>query len=162
MPRHALPLLLVLLACRATPVMGTETKVRFERAPLGITTADGGRFALEVELAATDEQRSHGLMFRRSLGEDEGMLFVFDRDEDHTFWMKNTYLPLDMIFIDAAGEVQGILPQVPPQTEVPRSIGKRSRYVLEVNGGWCALKGVKPGDRVELGPALEKLQATGR
>ena len=87
-------------------------------------------------------------MFRRELGADEGMLFLFRDTSEHVFWMKNTPLPLDLVFIDAAGVVVGVLERVEPMTTAIRTIGKRSRFVLEVNAGWAAAHGVAAGDRV--------------
>jgi len=89
----------------------------------------------EVELATTDEERARGLMFRKDMPEDYGMLFVFRNDADHTFWMKNTYIPLDMIFIDANLNVVGVHQNATPLSEDSISVGKKSRYVLEINAG---------------------------
>ncbi len=102
-----------------------------------------------VEVARTDAQREHGLMERRGLGPDSGMLFVFDETGEHAFWMKNTLIALDMIFIDASERISGIVENAEPLTTTPR-IGGPSRYVLEVNGGYCAVHGVSAGDSVRL------------
>ena len=87
-------------------------------------------------------------MFRRQLGAGEGMLFLFRDTSEHVFWMKDTPLPLDMVFVDAAGVVVGVLERVEPMTTTIRTIGKKSRFVLEVNAGWVAAHGVAAGDRV--------------
>jgi uncharacterized membrane protein (UPF0127 family) len=113
-----------------------------------VETAAGDRHAVAVEIARTDEQRQKGLMHRRSLADDAGMLFLFDEAADHGFWMVNTFIPLDMIFIDDDGRVVGIVERAEPHTRVARSVGAPSRYVLEVNGGWARARGVRPGDRV--------------
>jgi uncharacterized membrane protein (UPF0127 family) len=86
-------------------------------------------------------------MFRERLGEDEGMLFVFDEEADHRFWMKDTLIPLDLIFADARGTVVGVVASAEPGSLELRS-GGRSRLVLEVPGGWAARRGVRPGDRL--------------
>jgi uncharacterized membrane protein (UPF0127 family) len=113
-----------------------------------VETAAGARHAVGVEIARTDLQRAKGLMDRRELADDAGMLFLFDETSDHSFWMKNTLIPLDMIFIDEEGRIVGVVERAEPRTLTQRSVGKPSRYVLEVNGGWTRARGVRAGDRV--------------
>jgi uncharacterized protein len=113
-----------------------------------IVTAAGGRHPVRVEVVRTESDRARGLMARASLEPDAGMLFVFDESAAHAFWMKNTLIPLDMIFIDDEGRIVGIVERAEPLTLGLRDVGKPSRYVLEVNGGWSAARGVRPGDRV--------------
>jgi uncharacterized membrane protein (UPF0127 family) len=113
-----------------------------------VETAAGARHVVAVEVARTDAERSRGLMHRTSLPEDRGMLFVFDETEEHAFWMKNTLLPLDMIFLDDEGRIVGIVERAEPRSLAQRSVGAPSRYVLEVIGGWARARGVAPGDRV--------------
>jgi uncharacterized membrane protein (UPF0127 family) len=113
-----------------------------------IEGATGPRGAVAVEIARTEEQRERGLMYRGHLDANAGMLFIFDESDVHAFWMKNTFIPLDMIFIDDGGRVVGVVENAAPGTLEPRDVGKPSRYVLEVNGGWYAAHGVRPGDRV--------------
>jgi uncharacterized membrane protein (UPF0127 family) len=88
-------------------------------------------------------------MFRERLGDGEGMIFLFREEGDHQFWMKNTLIPLDMIFVDGGGRVVGVVERAQPGSLEPRS-GGRSRSVLEVRGGWAAERGVRPGDRVTI------------
>ena len=76
------------------------------------------------------------------------MLFLFDREQDHAFWMENTLIPLDMIFIDDGGRIVGIVERAEPLTRTPRRVDGPSRFVLEVNGGWSKAHGVAKGDRV--------------
>jgi uncharacterized membrane protein (UPF0127 family) len=102
-----------------------------------------------VELARSDEERTRGMMNRRDLGPEAGMLFLFSESEPRAFWMKNTLIPLDMLFIDDGGRVVGLIERAEPLTTSPRDPGVPSRYVLEVNGGWAARHGVRPGDRVQ-------------
>jgi len=107
---------------------------------------------LDVELALTNAHRAHGLMFRPSLGELEGMLFTFDEESVQGFWMQNTCLALDMMFIDEDGYIVGVLEQVPPWNTQRRAVRCASTHVLEVRAGWTRDHGVKPGQRVILGP----------
>jgi uncharacterized protein len=131
-------------ACRSSPSFGSPAAE-----PLVSLESPAGRSsAVRVEVARTPAELERGLMFRRALGPDQGMLFVFSDTADHAFWMKNTPLSLDMIFIDADGTVVGIVERADPMTTAPRRVEAPSRYVLEVNGGWSAAHGVAPGDRV--------------
>jgi uncharacterized membrane protein (UPF0127 family) len=109
-----------------------------------------GPVRVRVEIAATPSARAKGLMYRTALADGEGMLFVFDETKDHGFWMKNTFIPLDMIFIDEQLVVAGVHENAVPQSTTTVSIGKESRYVLEVPGGWAARHGIAAGARVEL------------
>jgi uncharacterized membrane protein (UPF0127 family) len=89
------------------------------------------------------------------MDEDRGMLFFLGRREEHTFWMHNTCIPLDMLFIDHDGTIVGILEDVPTLNDDPRTVGRDSTHVLEVNAGWCRRHGVRVGQRLLL-PALPK------
>ena len=89
-------------------------------------------------------------MYRSSMPEDHGMLFIFPDEVERSFWMKNTLIPLDMLFIASDGRIVGISADATPLTTAARSVGQPSRYVLETNGGWAARHGVRAGDRVEL------------
>ena len=113
-----------------------------------VETSSGARHAVDVELARTEPERRKGLMDRPSLPDDAGMLFIFDETSVQSFWMKNTLIPLDMIFIDDEGRIAGIVESAEPRTLTERTVGKPSRYVLEVNGGWSRAHGVRAGDRV--------------
>jgi uncharacterized membrane protein (UPF0127 family) len=111
-----------------------------------VTRAGVHTFA--VELAATDEERSRGLMYRRELPEGTGMLFDFKRDLNVTMWMKNTYIPLDMIFIRSDGRIHRIAENTVPESEQIIAAGGSVRAVLEVIGGTSRKLGIRPGDRV--------------
>jgi uncharacterized membrane protein (UPF0127 family) len=113
-----------------------------------VETRAGAQHVVTVELARTDAERARGLMHRTALAPDAGMLFLFDETAEHAFWMKNTLIPLDMIFIADDGRIAGIVARAVPGDLSPRSAGGPSRYVLEVNGGWAAAHGVAAGDRV--------------
>jgi hypothetical protein len=105
--------------------------------------------SVTVEVADTPETRSRGLMYRTTLEEDQGMIFLFEDSEDHSFWMKNTPLPLDMIFISSDGRIAGIAENTEPFSLKPVHVGAQSRAVLEVRGGFSQRHGLRAGDRVE-------------
>jgi uncharacterized membrane protein (UPF0127 family) len=129
-----------------------------------ILLASGGQKKVAVEVVATPRGRQTGLMHRTHLPEDQGMFFHMGRTGVQSFWMKNTLIPLDMLFIDEAGEIVGIVESAEPQTLTPRGVSRPSIYVLEVNGGWCNKHGVKTGDRMVMDEALAAAaaQAGGR
>lgn len=117
---------------------------------VAIVAPDGKpRASVAVEVADTFEQRQHGLMSRKHLDENAGMIFVFPDAAPRTFWMHNTEIPLDMIFVNSSFRVIGIVTNAAPETDTPRSVEGDARYVLEVNGGFCAKNGIKAGDRFD-------------
>jgi len=103
---------------------------------------------VRVEVANTDPLRMRGLMYRETLAEDAGMIFLFDDTEHLTFWMRNTLVPLDMVFITADKRVLGVVENATPQTDDPREVPGDSRYVLEVNAGFARRTGVTAGTLV--------------
>lgn len=103
-----------------------------------------------LELALTREEQSRGLMYRDEMLDEWGMLFIYEEEDLLSFWMKNTLIPLDMIFIDDAGIVVGVVKEAEPLTRTPRSVGAPSRYVLEVNGGLAERYGIGPGATMSL------------
>jgi uncharacterized membrane protein (UPF0127 family) len=107
------------------------------------------RATVAVELAHTDAQRELGLMYRKHLDDNAGMIFVFPDATHRNFWMHNTAIPLDMIFADASGRVTGIVANAEPFSDKLLGVDGDSEYVLEVNGGFCAKNGIKPGDRLD-------------
>ena len=115
--------------------------------PLEIVTATG-RHAFSVEVMRTDAEREKGLMFRRFMPADRGMLFDFKTEQTVMMWMKNTYLPLDMIFTSRNGTVTHIALNAEPMSERIIASGPPAYSVLEVNAGTAARIGVKEGDRV--------------
>jgi len=119
-----------------------------------IQTTNAGAARVWVEIARTQEEQARGLMYRPSMPQDHGMLFLFPDETDHAFWMKNTYIPLDMIFIGGDGRIAGIHPKATPLSEAPISVGRPAKWVLEVNGGWAEKHGVAAGDTVALTGAV--------
>jgi uncharacterized protein len=103
--------------------------------------------SFKVELAVTPEQQARGLMFRERLHDDAGMLFIFERDEVRSFWMRNTLIPLDMIFITSGFKVVSVHDFAKPRDETSISSRFGAKYVLEVNGGKAAACRIKPGTR---------------
>jgi uncharacterized protein len=103
---------------------------------------------LTVEVAHTDPERMQGLMHRRILPEDRGMLFVFPETDRHAMWMMNTYIPLSVAFLDERGAIINI-EDMKPQTQDTHPAAKPAKYALEVNLGWFRRHGAKPGAKVE-------------
>ena len=122
---------------------------QLERRGLRFPEASPGA-QLTVERAVTPADHERGLMFRTNLPENHGMLFEWPSETQRVFWMRNTCIPLDMLFIAKDGTVAGIQEQVPTLNEAPRSVPCPAAYVLEVNAGWCRRHGVKPGMQMKL------------
>jgi len=115
---------------------------------LWIETGSGGRYHFTVEMALTPRQQGRGLMFREEMAPDHGMLFLFEPERPVSFWMRNTPLSLDMLFIDAEGIVTNIAARTTPMSDRSYPSAGPVRAVLEINGGVAALLGIEPGDRV--------------
>jgi len=130
-----------LFALTAAAARGAETE------KLEFVTASGA-YPFQVEIARTMEEREVGLMYRRSLLEDGGMLFVFHSEENVAMWMKNTYIPLDMIFVSKKGRVLSIARDAKPLSEDIIPSGKPAFAVIELNGGTAAKIGLAVGDVV--------------
>ncbi len=105
---------------------------------------------LTVEIAHTPDTRTCGLSNRQTLAENTGMLFIFPHVKPRTFWMKDTFIPLSIAFLDEAGKIVRIHDMQPNQTHITYPSGKPVRYALEVNQGWFGLHDIKPGDKVVL------------
>jgi uncharacterized membrane protein (UPF0127 family) len=110
-----------------------------------VTFADVPGVTVEAEMVRTPRDTARGLMYRRSMPEDRGMLFDLGTREDHKFWMHNTCIPLDMLFVDFDGLIVGIVENAPTLDDDTQSVGCASRFVLEVNAGWARRHGVKAG-----------------
>jgi uncharacterized protein len=100
---------------------------------------------VQVEVARREEERRRGLMWRTQLDEDAGMLFIFERPQQLSFWMRNTEIPLDMIFIEPSMRILGIVENAEPRTDTSRSVPGQSQYVLEVNAGFSRRHGLTSG-----------------
>ena len=120
------------------------------RARVTVRDVYGGAHAFDAEVAESEESQTRGLMWRKELGADKAMLFIFPNEQHRSFWMRNTLIPLDMIFISADKTIVGIVAEAVPQTLSHRAVGAPSKYVLEVAGGWCEKAGVRAGSRVEI------------
>jgi uncharacterized membrane protein (UPF0127 family) len=131
--------LLLALAAFAACRQGPHVVVHAARGPVTVA----------VEIADTPTRRERGLMYRKDLGADAGMLFLFPQDDDLQFWMKDTPLPLDMVFIDASRTIVGIVADTRPFSRQALGVGKPARYVLEVHAGYCAKHGIAAGDKVD-------------
>ncbi len=104
---------------------------------------------IEVEAAVNPTERTQGLMYRSEMDEDKGMLFLFEEMEMKSFWMKNTKIPLDIIFIDNKGLINTIHKNTVPYSEKSLPSKQKSQFVVEVNGGYCNRHGIKEGDLIE-------------
>lgn len=143
---HAqLATLLLLVACHGAPA--TAHGENGQRAQATFTTPQGP-VAVDVEVAATERAREQGLMYRKSMPANAGMVFVFPSASPHTFWMRNTYIPLDMVFVDAGHRVIGVVPSAEPLTLTGRGVRGSSKFVVELNGGTCARLGIAAGSTV--------------
>ncbi|HEY1560453.1 MAG TPA: DUF192 domain-containing protein [Caulobacteraceae bacterium] len=147
--RTALSLPFILALILALPVTSTATSAPapLRIAPLDIVT-DRGDFHFRVEVADTAASRERGLMYRKSLAADRGMIFDFKTSQVVAFWMKNTLIPLDMLFIGADGRIVSIARNARPMDETAVPSGAPVLAVLELRGGRAAEIDAEPGDRV--------------
>jgi len=138
--RHSLVLLLV-------AVCATAARPQDQPQNLAATTLKVGMHNIRAQLAVTPMQRQIGLMHRREMPSHEGMLFVFDEPSPQCFWMRNTLIPLSIAFLAEDGTVIN-LDDMKPQSDESHCSAKPVRFVLEMNQGWFAKRGVKPGTRI--------------
>jgi uncharacterized membrane protein (UPF0127 family) len=136
------------LSLAAAGACAQEADVQFKKSSLVIVTASR-EIKFDVEMATTDAERAHGLMFRKQLGAYEGMLFDFFKEMPVSFWMKNTLIPLDMVFIAGDGTIKHVHANAVPMSTDAIPSRYPVRAVLEINGGSAALLGIKPGDKVK-------------
>ena len=154
--RTALLLAMAWLACCRPEPAGNaaEAPAAARTSPAGLDlvqlTIEGGgrRHAFTVEVARTSDQQEHGLMERRSLAPDAGMLFPFDPPRPASFWMRNTLIPLDMLFIRPDGTIARVAANAVPLSETPVAVQEPVTAVLELKGGRAAELGIGAGDRV--------------
>lgn len=136
---------LFLLVC-SLPASAAD--ITFEQAPLSVITADGKTHNFTVELALDSDQRSLGLMNRREMAADHGMLFDFGMTRQVMMWMKNTYLPLDMLFLHPDGKIATIRENAVPLSEAIIDSRVPIAFVVELNAGTVKRLGIHEGDRV--------------
>ncbi|AZO46855.1 MAG: DUF192 domain-containing protein [Mesorhizobium sp.] len=129
---------------RPTSADGQAMILPVDPTPLVAVTKSGER-SFSIEIADTSDEREAGLMFRQQMADDHGMLFVFEESRDLTFWMKNTPMPLDLIFVGQDGRIRAIL-HGEPQSEAIISPGEPVRFVLELKAGTAAKDGIADGD----------------
>jgi len=129
---------------------GAQAQVASERLPVVIRTAKGTH-RFDVEVAATPQEQEKGLMFRKALEADSGMLFPMDPPRTASFWMKDTLIPLDMLFIHTDGTIAFLKSEAQPYAREPVSAGVPVAAVLELRGGRAAELGIAEGDRVSWG-----------
>ena len=140
-------LLLLLLAAMLVAGPAAAQLARFPTAPLTIVTAAGPQ-RFTVEVATTPAQMEQGLMFRQKLAPDAGMIFDYGGPSMASMWMKNTLIPLDMLFVDQQGRIIGIHERAVPQSLATISTPGPARAVIELNGGTAARLGIHAGDKV--------------
>ena len=122
-------------------------------AQLPVVELDAGMYRIQAEVADNMGARMTGLMHRKSMAPNAGMVFVFEENAAHCMWMKNTLIPLSVAFVDEAGAIINIA-DMQPQTEQSHCAARPARYALEMNKGWFAQRGIKPGAKLR---GLEKL-----
>lgn len=142
--RSAITALFFLVALPAL----AEEPMRFDKEPLLIQTAAGKTLHFTVEVAVTPDQRAHGLMFRKTMGDDAGMIFDFGEPRRVAMWMENTFLPLDMLFADDTGTIRHIKENATPYSRDIIDSMSPVKYVVELNAGIVGKLGIKVGDRI--------------
>ena len=139
--------LAILVAIAWALAGGVQAQATFDRSTLTIETL-GESHEFDIELALTPAQQSQGLMFRRQMAANAGMLFFHRRDTVATMWMRNTFLPLDMLFVAADGRIVHIAERTVPQSLTAISAGRQVRAVLEINAGTVRRLAIRSGDRL--------------
>ncbi len=143
-----LALFATLLGVAAFPVQAQNSPTEFRVIPL-----QAGIHVIQAEIGANAQERSRGLMFRKSLGPNQGMAFLFDQPGIHCMWMKNTFIALSVAFLDEEGRIINIA-DMRPQTENSHCATQPARYALEMNQGWFAKRGLKAGSKITGLPKL--------
>ena len=145
---RTLSALLALCAALAATPLAAQTG---PQPPLPTVRLSAGIHVIQAEVALSPDERSAGLMFRKEMATNAGMLFAFEQLAVHCFWMKNTLLPLSIAFLADDGSIVNIA-DMKPQTTESHCAGKPVRYALEMNQGWFAKRALKPGTRLQGGP----------
>ena len=147
-PRAVLFFLLTAALVAMMGALHAQTEIKMRRDTLTLHTA-GGAHRIDIEVAESDREQQHGLMFRQSLGDSEGMLFPYPSAREITMWMRNTFISLDMIFIRGDGIVHRVATDTEPFSERIIPSEGDVTAVLEMKAGSARRLGIKPGDRVE-------------
>jgi uncharacterized protein len=135
-------------ACKSDAQKAAPATAPASASRVAVDTGDR-KVVFRVEVALTPEEHARGLMYRTRLAADAGMVFVFDEPQIQRFWMKNTLIPLDMIFIGADHRIVGVVENAAPETEDERRVNGPSQYVLEIGGGLAARLGIRAGEPVD-------------
>ena len=143
---------ILLVGCHSpsSALSAKSAKVEFEHSDVTFHLAKQD-LKVQVEVARTGAARRQGLMQRKSLKAHHGMIFLFEKEEPQSFWMKNTYISLDIMFVNRAGTIIGIVHNAEPMTTTPRNVPGVSQYVIEMVGGYAAQYGIEKGTKVTLG-----------
>lgn len=139
---------LIITACNASSLK--------HKCSVYIISEDNNRIAVNAEIANTPELREQGLMHRTSLGDSDGMLFVFEKEIYLNFWMKNTLIPLDIAYIDKNGIINEIYNMKPLDVSIIYNSIKPAMYALEVNSGWFNRHKIKTGSKIEFNGCISK------
>ena len=148
--------LLLRLSCLLLALTGPAWSQETPQLNLPRVTLTAGMHLIHAQVAATHQQRAVGLMFRKEMPAGDGMLFVFEQPSSQCFWMKNTLLPLTAAFLADDGTIVN-LADMQPQTEKTHCSAKPVRFVLEMNQGWFAKRGIKAGSKLA-GPPFDGRQ----
>jgi uncharacterized membrane protein (UPF0127 family) len=154
-------LLVAVSACRRDQATAATAATGAAKTVADFFPIQVGDRVIRMQLAVRDAEMQRGLMQRRDLGRDEGMIFVYERPRQLSFWMRNTPTPLDIGFFDASGELKEVYPMYPfDETSVP-SRSAEIQYALEMNQGWYRENGVKPGAKLDLAALAAALRERG-
>lgn len=146
----------VLSGCGNAEKKAPEPKTVEDYFPIKV----GGQ-VVRMQLAITLAEEQKGLMYRKSMGADEGMIFLYDQPQQMSFWMRNCEFPLDIGFFDATGELKEIYPMYPHDERPVASRSRQLQFALEMNQGWYKQNGVKPGAKLDLAALAEAVKARG-
>lgn len=135
----------ILILVFSLPLYAQKGNVGLQTTKMSIVNTDNEKISLLLELAKTDSEHTYGLMYRESIPEGSGMLFVFGNDGYRNFWMKNTKIPLSIAYIDSKGKILEIYDMKPMDTSVTYPSKYACRYALEVNKGWFKKHKIRPG-----------------
>jgi len=147
LPAHSCSFVFLILVF-FTVLSGCSGLEKFEKRDL-VIEGRGGNVTVKAEIARTSAQHSQGLMYRKEMKDDHGMLFIFERDDNISFWMKNTLIPLSIAFISSDGRILDIRDMEPGNLN-PVQPGRSFRYALEMNRGWFERTGIATGDKLKL------------